>query len=42
VTDWPEITAVDEEFDAMRTLVVVDDRRAIDRHNGIIHEGLTW
>jgi len=42
VTDWPEITALDEEFDAMSTPVVVDGRRAIDRRDGIVYEGLTW
>ena len=42
VTDWAEITALDEEFDAMRTPVVVDGRRAIDRRDGIVYEGLTW
>ena len=36
VTDWPEITILNEEFDAMVTPVVVDGRR--DR---IIYEGLT-
>ncbi|MDL0118508.1 UDP-glucose 6-dehydrogenase AglM [Halobacterium salinarum] len=42
VTDWPEITDLDEEFDAMQTPVVVDGRRAIDRRDGIVYEGLTW
>ena len=42
VTDWPEITALDAEFDAMATPVVVDGRRAIDRRDGIVYEGLTW
>ena len=42
VTDWPAITALDEEFDAMRTPVVVDGRRAIDRRDGLVYEGLTW
>ena len=42
VTDWEEITALDEEFDAMATPVVVDGRRAIDRRDGIVYEGLTW
>jgi len=42
VTDWPEITALDGEFDAMQTPVVVDGRRAIDRRDGIVYEGLTW
>jgi len=42
VTDWDEITALDEEFDVMATPVVVDGRRAIDRRDGIVYEGLTW
>ena len=42
VTDWEDITALDEEFDAMQTPVVVDGRRAIDRRDGIVYEGLTW
>ena len=42
VTDWPEITELDEEFDAMVTPVVVDGRHAIDRRDGIVYEGLTW
>jgi UDPglucose 6-dehydrogenase len=42
VTGWEEITALDEEFDAMATPVVIDGRRAIDRREGIVYEGLTW
>ena len=42
VTDWPEITELDEEFDAMATPVFVDGRHAIDRRDGIVYEGLTW
>jgi len=42
VTDWDEITALDAEFDAMATPVVVDGRRAIERRAGIVYEGLTW
>lgn len=42
VTDWEEITALNEEFDAMATPVVVDGRRAISRRGGIVYEGLTW
>ncbi|KPN29294.1 UDP-glucose 6-dehydrogenase AglM [Halolamina pelagica] len=42
VTDWEEITLLDKEFDAMATPVVVDGRRAIDRRDGIVYEGLTW
>jgi len=36
VTDWPEITILNEEFDAMVTPVVVEGRG--DR---IVYEGLT-
>ena len=42
VTDWPEISDLDDEFDAMATPVVVDGRHAIDRRDGIVYEGLTW
>jgi UDPglucose 6-dehydrogenase len=42
VTDWPEIEALDEAFDAMATPVVIDGRRAIDRRDGLVYEGLTW
>ncbi|QKY22036.1 UDP-glucose/GDP-mannose dehydrogenase family protein (plasmid) [Halolamina sp. CBA1230] len=42
VTDWEEITELDEEFDTMATPVVIDGRRAIDRRDGIVYEGLTW
>ena len=42
VTEWDEIAALDEAFDTMATPVVVDGRRAIDRRDGIIYEGLTW
>jgi Predicted UDP-glucose 6-dehydrogenase len=42
VTDWPEITELDDEFDGMTTPVVVDGRHAIDRRDGIVYEGLTW
>ncbi len=42
VTDWPEITELDAEFDAMSTPVVVDGRHAIERRDGIVYEGLTW
>ena len=42
VTDWEEIAALDGAFDRMRTPVVIDGRRAIDRRDGIVYEGLTW
>lgn len=42
VTDWDEISGLDEEFDTMATPVVIDGRRAIDRRDGIVYEGLTW
>jgi len=42
VTDWDEITSLDEEFDAMNTPVVADGRRAIEHRDGIVYEELTW
>ena len=42
LTDWEDICALNEEFDAMATPVVIDGRRAIDRRDGIVYEGLTW
>jgi UDPglucose 6-dehydrogenase len=42
VTEWEEIAELDREFDLMDTPVVVDGRRAIDRREGIVYEGLTW
>jgi UDPglucose 6-dehydrogenase len=42
VTDWPEFTDLDEEFDAMADPVVVDGRRIIGRREGLTYEGLTW
>ncbi|TKX66489.1 UDP-glucose 6-dehydrogenase AglM [Halorubrum sp. SP9] len=42
VTDWDEFAALDEEFDAMATPIVVDGRRIIERREGITYEGLTW
>jgi len=42
VTDWDEFAALDGEFDAMATPIVVDGRRIIERRDGITYEGLTW
>jgi UDPglucose 6-dehydrogenase len=42
VTDWDEFGALDAEFDAMHTPVVVDGRRIVDRRDGITYEGLAW
>lgn len=42
VTDWDEFAALDEEFDAMATPLVVDGRRIIERRDGLIYRGLTW
>ncbi|WP_096393419.1 UDP-glucose 6-dehydrogenase AglM [Halorubrum trapanicum] len=42
VTDWDEFAALDAEFDAMATPIVVDGRRIIERRDGITYEGLTW
>lgn len=41
ITDWEEITALNEEVDAMATPVVVDGRGAISRRDGIVYEGLS-
>ncbi|WP_338729817.1 UDP-glucose 6-dehydrogenase AglM [Haladaptatus sp. DJG-WS-42] len=42
VTDWDEFAALDSEFDAMETPVVVDGRRIVTPREGITYEGLTW
>ncbi len=42
VTDWAEFSELDAEFDAMSTPVVIDGRRCIERHDGLVYEGLTW
>ena len=42
VTEWEEIAGLDRAFDLMDTPIVVDGRRAIDRREGIVYEGLTW
>jgi len=42
VTDWPEITELDAEFDVMSTPIIVDGRRAIERREGIVYEDLTY
>ncbi|PSP77597.1 UDP-glucose 6-dehydrogenase [Halobacteriales archaeon QS_4_69_225] len=42
VTEWEEIVELDAEFDRMETPVVIDGRRAIDRREGLVYEGLTW
>ena len=42
VTDWEDITALDEEFERRATPVVIDGRREIERRDGIVYEGLTW
>jgi UDPglucose 6-dehydrogenase len=42
MTDWPEFSELDEEFDAMADPVVVDGRRIIGRREGLTYEGLTW
>lgn len=41
-TDWDEFAALDSEFDVMKTPIVVDGRRIIERRDGLIYEGLTW
>ena len=42
VTDWDGFAALDAEFDAMATPIVVDGRRIVERRDGITYEGLTW
>lgn len=42
VTDWDEFAALDDEFNAMATSVVIDGRRIIDPQDGMTYEGLTW
>jgi UDPglucose 6-dehydrogenase len=42
VTDWDEFAALDDEFAAMATPVVIDGRRIIEPQDGILYEGLTW
>ncbi|MEM4780911.1 MAG: UDP-glucose 6-dehydrogenase AglM [Halalkalicoccus sp.] len=42
MTDWDEFGALDAEFDAMNTPVVVDGRRIVEPRDGITYEGLTW
>jgi UDPglucose 6-dehydrogenase len=39
-TDWDEFAALDEEFDAMRSPLVVDGRRIVTRRDGITYETL--
>ncbi|MFB6211027.1 MAG: UDP-glucose 6-dehydrogenase AglM [Halobacteriales archaeon] len=41
-TDWDEFAALDAEFDAMASPIVIDGRRIIERRDGITYEGLTW
>jgi UDPglucose 6-dehydrogenase len=41
VTEWDDITALDDAFDVMQTPIVVDGRHAIDRRDGIVYEALT-
>jgi UDPglucose 6-dehydrogenase len=42
VTGWDEFGALDDEFDAMATPVVVDGRNVVTRRSEITYEGLTW
>jgi len=42
VTDWDEFAALDSEFDAMATPLVVDGRHIVERRDGIDYVGLTW
>ncbi|QLG28690.1 UDP-glucose/GDP-mannose dehydrogenase family protein [Halorarum halophilum] len=42
VTGWDEFRALDAEFDAMTSPVVVDGRRIVEPTDELIYEGLTW
>ena len=42
VTGWDEFAALDDEFDAMATPLVVDGRHVIERRDDIDYVGLTW
>ena len=42
VTEWEEIAELDAGFDRMEMPVVIDGRRAVDRREGLVYEGLTW
>ncbi|MFB6252378.1 MAG: UDP-glucose 6-dehydrogenase AglM [Halobellus sp.] len=42
VTGWDEFAALDDEFAAMKTPVVVDGRRIVEPTSEITYEGLTW
>ncbi|MDL5363303.1 UDP-glucose 6-dehydrogenase AglM [Halalkalicoccus sp. NIPERK01] len=42
MTDWDEFAALDDEFEAMATPVVIDGRRIVEPREGITYEGLTW
>jgi len=39
-TDWDEFAALDDEFDAMHSRVVIDGRRIVTRREGIDYESL--
>ncbi|ELZ30296.1 nucleotide sugar dehydrogenase [Halosimplex carlsbadense 2-9-1] len=42
VTDWDEFAALDSEFDAMATPLVLDGRHIVERREGVEYVGLTW
>ena len=42
VTGWDEFAALDDEFEAMATPVVVDGRRIVEPTDDLVYEGLTW
>ncbi|MFC6952951.1 UDP-glucose 6-dehydrogenase AglM [Halorubellus litoreus] len=41
-TDWDEFQALDDEFDAMHSKVIVDGRRVIEPQDDLTYDGLTW
>ena len=41
-TDWDEFATLDGEFDCMKTPIVVDGKRVVERREQLTYEGLTW
>jgi UDPglucose 6-dehydrogenase len=41
MTEWDEFGSLDQEFDAMTEIVVIDGRRAVSLDRGV-YEGICW
>ncbi len=41
MTEWAEFGSLDQEFDAMRDIVVIDGRRMVSLDRGV-YEGICW